>query len=67
MTTKEKTMASIGDAVTALYNLDLFLSNCFLGKPRSVNDRTIKKLRRVIGKALDDLDSRRYVDLLAKL
>lgn len=51
----------VGKAVEILYNLDVKLSNHFVGKRNHPNDRGVAGVRKVIRRALDTLSLTNWI------
>ncbi len=60
-------MRDVGNAVEILYNLDISLSNHFVGQPDHPNDRGVDGVRKVIRHAMDTLTTRVLVENLQSL
>jgi len=60
----DRVMKDVGEVVQILYNLDIFLSNCFTGNPKNPGDKKIKALRKPVREALSSLDSKKWIHLL---
>jgi hypothetical protein len=54
-------MQEIGEAVEILYNLDIKLSNHFVGQPDHPNDQGVAGVRKVIRHALDALSVTNWI------
>lgn len=54
-------MEAVGQAVEALYNLDIKLSKHFVGKPKHPNDQAVAGVRRVIRHALDTMHTSNWL------
>jgi hypothetical protein len=58
---KERVWKNIGNVVEILYNLDLALSNHYVGNPSDPNDKAIKEVRSVLAVALEALSAHRWI------
>ena len=56
----------LGDAITVLYNLDISLSNGYIGDGGQ-HDRALHKIRTQVRKSMDAIESAKIYPLLKKL
>jgi hypothetical protein len=59
-------MEAIGKAVEILYNLDVKLSNQYIGKP-CLHDMAINDIRKSVRNSLRELESNKWIDSIKDL
>jgi len=62
----DEVMEAIGKAVETLYNLDIKLSNQYLGKP-SLHDMAVNAIRKSVRNSLRALESDKWIDSIKDL